>query len=175
MDFVDERSVEQYWGDLSPGEHVDAVSQVASMIITLQSIPLFQKQQQQPGPAGCRNCVAHGYWFTGLGAGPFDSREHVETWLNRQLEITQKFHQALDTVPPSHFDRLVLTHLDISPRNLILGPDAKIWLIDWGDAGIYPEGFEIASLKARRFEAPEYTDMLLEMLSKKSPMHEDLT
>ena len=175
MDFVDGKSVEQYWGDLSLGERVDVVSQVASMIITLWSIPLSQKQQQQPGPVGCRNCVARGYWFTEIGAGPFDSREHLEAWFNRRLEITQKFHQAPDTVPPFHFDRLVLTHLDIAPRNLILGPDGKIWLIDWGDAGIYPDGFEIASLKARRFEAPEYTDMLLETLSKKLPMHEELT
>lgn len=39
-------------------------------------------------------------------------------------------------------------------------------MIDWGDAGIYPEGFEAASLNARRFSAPVFTDMLLEKIHK---------
>jgi hypothetical protein len=64
--------------------------------------------------------------------------------------------------------------MDIAPRNLILGSDRKVWLIDWGDAVIYPDGFEIVSLKARRFESPEYTDMLLEILSNTIPEHEEL-
>ncbi|KAB8229917.1 uncharacterized protein BDW43DRAFT_314563 [Aspergillus alliaceus] len=174
MDFVDGRSVEQCWGDLSQAERVDVVSQVASIITTLRSIPLSDQQQQKPGPVGCKCCVARGFWFTDIGAGPFDSKEHLEAWFNDRLEISQKFHQAPDTVPPFHFDKLVLTHLDIAPRNLILDPDGKVWLIDWGDAGIYPDGFEVALLKARRFEAPVYTDMLLEMLSKTLPMHEEL-
>jgi hypothetical protein len=174
MDLVDGRSVEQCWPDLNQAEREDVVSQVASMIGTLRSIPLSPEQQQQPGPVGCKSCVARGYWFTDIGAGPFDSKEHLETWFNRRLEISQKFHQAPDTVPPFHFDKLVLTHLDIALRNLILGHDGKVWLIGWGDAGIYPDGFEVASLKARRFEAPEYTDMLLEILSKTTPKHEEL-
>ena len=91
-----------------------------------------------------------------------------------RLEIPQKFHQAPDTVPPFRFEKLVLTHLDVAPRNLILNSDGRAWLIDWGNAGIYPDGFEVASLKARRFEAPEYIDMLLELLSKIIPMHNEL-
>ncbi|KAI9037397.1 uncharacterized protein KD926_000360 [Aspergillus affinis] len=174
MDFVDGRSIEQCWADLSHTERVDVVSQVASIITVLRSIPLSPRQQQQPGPVGCKCCVARGYWFTDIGAGPFNSKEHLESWFNCRLEISQKFHQAPDTVPPFHFDKLVLAHLDIAPRNLILDSDGKVWLIDWGDAGIYPDGFEVASLKARTFEAPEYTDMLLEMLSKIIPMHDEL-
>lgn len=174
MDFVDGRTVEQCWSDLNQEERVEVISQVASMITTLRSIPLSEEQQQKPGPMGCKICVARGYWFTDIGAGPFDSKEHMEKWFNRRLDISQKFHQAPDTVPLFHFDKLVLTHLDIAPRNLILSPDGNVWLIDWGDAGIYPDGFEVAALKARRSQAPEYTDMLLEMLSETIPKHEEL-
>lgn len=174
MDFIDGVSVEQCWGDLKQTERMSVVSQVASMITTLRSIALSQEQQDQPGPVGCEGCVAHGYWFTDIGAGPFRSKEHMETWFNRRLDITKEFHQAPNDVPLFHFDKLVLTHLDIAPRNLILGSDRNVWLIDWGDAGIYPDGFEIASLKARRFESPGYTDMLLEILSNMIPEHEEL-
>jgi hypothetical protein len=47
-------------------------------------------------------------------------------------------------------------------------------LIDWGDAGIYSDGFEIASLKERRSEFPEYTDTLLETISYMISEHEEL-
>lgn len=166
MDFVEGRTVEECWDELSQTERVDVVSQVASMIITLHSIPLSQEQEQQPGPVGCKTCVARGYWFPDAGAGPFGSKDKLEAWFNRRLEITQHFKQAPKDAPPFHFDRLVLTHLDIAPRNLILGPDGKVWLIDWADSGIYPEGFEFAALHSRRSAAPEFTDMLFEMIPR---------
>lgn len=167
MDFVEGRSVEECWEHLSEMERVDIVSQVASMITTLQSIAV---PQQLPGPVGCRTCLARGFWFTDMGAGPFGSKEELEAWFNHKLAVCKNFKQAPETVPPFHFDNLVLAHKDIAPRNLILGPDRKVWLIDWGDSGIYPEGFEVASLNARRFSAPVFTDMLLEMI----PKHEEI-
>ncbi|KAJ5957695.1 hypothetical protein N7501_011974 [Penicillium viridicatum] len=174
MDLIDGVSVEQCWGNLKQTERMSVVSQVALMITTLRSIALSQEQQDQPGPVGCEGCVAHGYWFTDIGSGPFRSKEHMETWFNCRLDITKKFHQAPNDAPLFHFDKLVLTHMDIAPRNLILGSDRNVWLIDWGDAGLYPDGFEIASLKAPRFKSPEYTDMLLEILSNMIPEHEEL-
>lgn len=174
MDFIEGKSLEKCWGDLSQIQRKDVVSQVASIITTLRSIQLSQEQQQRPGPMGCESCAARGCWFTDIGAGPFDSKEDCEAWFNRRLDISQKFHQAPETAPLFHFDKLVVTHLDIALHNLILGPDGKVWLIDLGDAGIYPDGFEVASLKHRRFESPEYSDMLLETLSQVLPKHEEL-
>jgi aminoglycoside phosphotransferase (APT) family kinase protein len=167
MDFVKGRTVEECWDDLSQAERVDVVSQVASMITALHSITLSQEQQQQqPGPVGCKTSVARGYWFPDAGAGPFGSKEQLQAWFNRRLEITQHFNQAPKDADPFQFDRLVLRHHDIAPRNLILGPDGKVCLIDWADSGIYPEGFEFAALHSRRSAAPEFTDMLLEMLPR---------
>lgn len=163
MDFIEGRSVEECWEHLNDAQRMDAIAQVASMITVLQSIPV---PQHQPGPVGCTTCLARGFWFTDIGAGPFGSNEELESWFNNKLAICKKFKQAPETVPPFRFDKLVLTHQDISPRNLILGPDGRVWLIDWGDAGIYPEALEAASLNARRFSAPVFTDMLLEKIPK---------
>ncbi|KAJ5577625.1 uncharacterized protein N7459_006589 [Penicillium hispanicum] len=148
MDLIDAVSVEQCWGDLKQAERVEVVSQVASMISTLRFIPLSQEQQARPGPVGRESCVARGYWLTDIGAGPFKSKEHMETWFNRRLDITKEFHQAPDDAPLFHFGKLVLTHLDIALRNLIVDFDRNVWLIDWGDAGIYPDGSEIASTQS---------------------------
>ncbi|KAK2808375.1 hypothetical protein FQN50_004760 [Emmonsiellopsis sp. PD_5] len=167
MDFIAGRLVKECWEQLCEPERVDVVTQVASMITTLHSIPV----PQQPGPVGCRTCLARGYWFPDIGAGPFDSKEDLEAWFNHRLAICKHFKQAPDAIPPFHFDKLVLTHHDIAPRNLILYPNGKVVLIDWGDAGIYPKGLEATSLNVRRFTTPEFTNMLLEMI----PKHEEMT
>ncbi|KAK2738841.1 hypothetical protein FQN55_000397 [Onygenales sp. PD_40] len=167
MDFIKGKLVEECWEHLSEPERENVVAQVAFMITTLQSILV----PQQPGPVGCRTCLARGYWFPDFGAGPFGSKEDLEAWFNNRLAISKRCRKAPDTVPPFRFDKLVLTHHDIAPRNLILGPDGKVVLIDWGDAGIYPEGLEAASLNARRSTAPVFTDMLLKII----PKHEEMT
>lgn len=37
---------------------------------------------------------------------------------------------------------MVLTHNDLSMRNIIVGRGGKLWLVDWGWAGFYPPYFE---------------------------------
>ena len=38
--------------------------------------------------------------------------------------------------------RLSSPHQDLVMRNIILGKDGKIWLVDWGMSGFYPPWFE---------------------------------
>lgn len=42
---------------------------------------------------------------------------------------------------------LVFTHQDINMRNLIVGDDGCLWLIDFGWAGWYPLWFEYVVMK----------------------------
>ena len=54
-------------------------------------------------------------------------------------------------LPQVNFDdslSLVLTHGDINVHNVKLGTDGKVWLLDWGLAGMYPQWFEYASIMA---------------------------
>jgi aminoglycoside phosphotransferase (APT) family kinase protein len=41
---------------------------------------------------------------------------------------------------------LVLTHQDINPRNIIVGTDGRIWMLDFGWAGYYPPWFEYVAM-----------------------------
>lgn len=88
----------------------------------------------------------------------------VQAWYNRRLEITQHFHQAPPDALPFVFNKYTITHYDVAPPNLILDSDGKVWLIDWGDAGIYPEGFDFTALNAREWQSPELTEMLFQMI-----------
>jgi aminoglycoside phosphotransferase (APT) family kinase protein len=37
---------------------------------------------------------------------------------------------------------LVLTHGDLVPHNIILDDQNRVWIIDWGFAGVYPRWLE---------------------------------
>ncbi|KAH8111347.1 hypothetical protein DFH11DRAFT_1513109, partial [Phellopilus nigrolimitatus] len=81
--------------------------------------------------------------------GPFNS--------NSKSELTMLFNRAFRHAysmypynPPAlPFDELaplVLTHGDLTPRNIILGDEGKVWIIDWGCSGVYPRWFKISSM-----------------------------
>ncbi|KAF4763671.1 hypothetical protein HAV15_000135 [Penicillium sp. str.  len=118
------------------------------------------------GPVGCSACVAHGRFFPDAGAGLFSSTEPLQAWYNRRLEITQHFHQAPPDALPFVFNKYTITQYDVAPHNLTLDSDGKVWLIDWGDAGMYPEGFDFAALNACEWQSPEFTEMLFQMIPK---------
>ncbi|KAF1809592.1 kinase-like protein [Eremomyces bilateralis CBS 781.70] len=54
---------------------------------------------------------------------------------------------------PSRVDTLVFTHHDLAPRNILLDPSGRLWLIDWDYAGFYPIFFEYASI--HNFHIPQ--------------------
>lgn len=42
---------------------------------------------------------------------------------------------------------LVFTHQDLAPRNMMIGTDGNLWLLDWERAGFYPRYFEPVSMQ----------------------------
>ncbi|PWY69005.1 hypothetical protein BO94DRAFT_628598 [Aspergillus sclerotioniger CBS 115572] len=165
MDFINGTTLDRCWDELSQKKRVDVVDQVALMLDTLHSIPLPDAYQQLPGPKGDIRCLAHGYMFLDEGAGPFASIQEMEAWFDRRLDVGRLFNRIPEDVPSFHFDKLVLTHQDVMPRNLILDGEGMVWLIDWGYSGIYPEGFDYVGIKKKRSFGPEFVGMLLERIT----------
>ncbi|TBU44082.1 kinase-like domain-containing protein [Dichomitus squalens] len=59
---------------------------------------------------------------------------------------------ASTAMPSEPFDDirpLVLTHCDLNMRNILVGDDGRLWLIDWGWSGFYPEWFEYVTARRR--------------------------
>jgi thiamine kinase-like enzyme len=92
--------------------------------------------------------------------------EELESWFNHKLEVCLCFKKAPADTPCFRFKDFVLTHQDIAPRNLMLDQKGQIWLIDWGDAGIYPIGFEQAALEIRS-KNMEFAEAVLSNLFSK--------
>ncbi|KAG5337961.1 hypothetical protein C0989_008564 [Termitomyces sp. Mn162] len=79
--------------------------------------------------------------------GPFTSYSHLAQYFNeRQKRFADKYNLHLDT-PFDDSKPLVFSHQDINLRNVILGTDDRLWLIDWGCSGYYPEWFEYIAMQ----------------------------
>ncbi|KAL4245370.1 hypothetical protein ABKN59_009481 [Abortiporus biennis] len=66
---------------------------------------------------------------------------------NHKLDVRKRFCKTNPDTPP--FDEsypLVFTHNDISMRNVILGDDGKVYLVDWAFSGFYPAWMEYAAM-----------------------------
>jgi len=152
MDYVNGRSLDSCWDQLEAKVQIDIVNQVAYMVNRLQA-----KHFTSPSVIG--GGVSRGYYFSDFGAGPFTTKKDFEKWFNWKLALSKQFQRAAADVPPIQYSRFVITHCDITPRNLILDAQGQAWLIDWGCAGIYPPIFEATTLK-HQAQFPTFTSLL---------------
>lgn len=144
MDFNDGRALDKCWSGLPPDSQTRIAMQIAEMINEMRSINVscpgpFEREQF---PWRCR-------FFTDYSAGPFKNVSEMEDWFNHKLEICQHFGRAPKDMLRFQSNIFVLTHQDISPRNIILTRDGQPWLIDWAHAGAYPPVFKSAGLLAQ--------------------------
>ncbi|KAJ3974342.1 kinase-like domain-containing protein [Lentinula raphanica] len=115
-----------------------------------------------PGPLSAhepRSCILPPFFGPSRSErGPFASYADFASFFNkwaREAYDMQRYpinHPIRDT----RFDdseALVLTHQDINPRNIIVGTDNRLWLIDWEWSGYYPPWFEyIGMVKQLKIE-----------------------
>lgn len=140
MDRISGRCLQDHWVTLTDEEHDSVLSQLQDYLQQLRSIPV--PLYQAPGPIdGSRLMVM---WFSEDGKEPFESNAEMVAWQNRLLA-----HNTRPDDERRFVERpLVFTHQDISPRNLILDDDGKLWIIDWELAGWYPDYFESACIRS---------------------------
>ena len=165
MDYLEGTCLSECWSELEEGVKERVYQQVVNAIKEMQAVIV-----SQPGPIG--GGKSKGMWFTDYGAGPFGSREDMENWFNHKLEFCKGAGQA-DPETPSFtglFKPLVLSHMDISPRNLILDKNQDIWFIDWEFAGAYPVYFERAALLMQT----HFRDFKKELLARLKGYNEEI-
>ncbi|KLO88697.1 Uncharacterized protein LW93_4508 [Fusarium fujikuroi] len=162
MDYIQGSSLDKSWQtfDLTTKETV--AQQVAEVINKMQSTVL---NHIPVGPIGrSQDEKSQGPWFTDYGAGPFDTLKDLEDWCNHKIDVCVMVKQLPPDTTKFEFKDIVLTHQDLAPRNLVVDKDMKLWVLDWGCAGVYPKGFEQAALQVQAWNE-EYAEMVLERLS----------
>ncbi|KAK4861265.1 hypothetical protein LT330_004181 [Penicillium expansum] len=158
MDFIQSQPLDKCWASLPLSTQGEIASQIAEMIKEMQSIELLQ-----PGPIGGGPC--RGLFFTDYSAGPFMDTAEMEGWFNHKLDICKSVHKAPEDTPPFHFTKFVITHHDISPRNLVVDQHGRVWLIDWAYSGAYPPVFESAALSIQS-SFTDFNEMVLSLIPR---------
>jgi aminoglycoside phosphotransferase (APT) family kinase protein len=161
--FTDEEGGSIIVMDYIPGERLDHVWPLLSLwsklwvALTLRRYirQLRQINSSVPGPVADSPQRCYGGLIS-EPCGPFPDYASLSAFFNRRVYIPKKIiypdrhgNEIRCAYPdPEPFDDsspLVFTHRDIRMRNIILGKDGKIWLVDWGLSGFYPRWFEYVS------------------------------
>ena len=77
---------------------------------------------------------------------PCPTYADLSAWFKNRYTLSVKEEPQLHVgLPPEPFDDsqpLVLTHCDLNMRNILIGDDGKVYLLDWALSGFYPPWFE---------------------------------
>ena len=143
MDYIHGQRLDHAWPNLSIWEKLRTAWILRSYVRQLRMIQ--DSRSSIPGPLGLGPKRCPGLVISSLREqGPFPNSEALNTFINN---LCQKVNNA---EVPSRYrkpGRLFFTHNDINMRNVILGTDGRIWLIDWDFAGFFPRYFEFAASK----------------------------
>lgn len=110
-----------------------------------------------PGPLGpgleARVCDSHIHGTRNPKRGPFATYAELAAFWNERNEMAKQVEmiqwnasaEEAEALHRGRFDDscpLVLTHGDLNTRNILVGDDGRLWLIDWEMSGFYPPWFE---------------------------------
>jgi serine/threonine protein kinase len=145
MDFIDGKSLDYSWASLNEPEKNRILAKVAEGMLEMR-----KHRSIMPGPIGGGRC--QGRLFTSLEPGPFPNAEKFTAFYNEILKFSKKWNKTPKDTPDFKWDDFVMSHLDVTPRNLIVigdpnTTDFKVYFIDWAHAGFFPAGFELVQTK----------------------------
>ncbi|KAL2815991.1 hypothetical protein BJX63DRAFT_430584 [Aspergillus granulosus] len=97
-----------------------------------------------------------------LEGGPFESEQDFNRFILADLVKSAPVllqHYAEHALQDTH--EIVFTHADIAPRNILVDENAQITaLLDWEDAGWYPEYWEYIKAFSHWKPIPDWPDYL---------------
>ncbi|CAK7225577.1 hypothetical protein SCUCBS95973_005913 [Sporothrix curviconia] len=149
MDFIEGKTLSDVWPDLTLEEKTAYARELRAILVKMREIP--------PPPdnyiGACdgneirdgRNIGTHTAPVC-YGEDAFKEYLMLEFHPNMPTGMRRAFAQRLAKQAPH---RIVLTHGDLAPRNIMVRDGHIVALLDWEDAGWYPEYWEYVKLFQR--------------------------
>ncbi|KAH8110138.1 kinase-like domain-containing protein [Phellopilus nigrolimitatus] len=175
IDYVEGKLLSEVWPTFSSWERFRVAWTLRRYIRQLRRIssPL----SATPGPLGPSPRPCEGNMFGTRSRGPFADYAAMSKYYNDKLDLAKVTPYPLarperlcaepDTEPFDDSEPLVFSHLDLSMRNVIVGTDGRLWMIDWAWAGFYPRWFEyVATVSAAdNDEAPSSWERVIPLIT----------
>ncbi|KAK4642857.1 hypothetical protein QC761_401200 [Podospora bellae-mahoneyi] len=136
-------SLDQAWHDLTPGEQSSIKEQLRTQLTRMRACkqPFIGRLDRQPA----QNL------YDSIGTtklGPFDSEEQFDEWclarVNGNALTKWKWKRFVEKERRASSGSFVLTHGDLTPRNIMVKDGQITGIIDWERSGFYPEYAEYA-------------------------------
>ena len=135
----------EVWADLSDEERKTIVSQLREQIGNMRSCT-----QSYIGRVNNRSTCNLYERIPGQFCGPFIDEEHFDNWCLARVPdglfgfTRKKWTRWLEKERQKPFRKFVLTHGDLSPRNIIVDGGVVTGIVDWEKSGFWPEYAEYA-------------------------------
>jgi aminoglycoside phosphotransferase (APT) family kinase protein len=141
MDHINGLTLHDAWSNMIPSQKILVAEQIRGYILQLREL----KPHSESTSLRSRNQGIYSLNY-------FPNPEH-QTQLNEQLfaRMTPLVPDILQPyAPPNRKDKLVFTHGDLAPRNIVVDGEAHVTaILDWEYAGWYPQWWE--AVKAYQF------------------------
>lgn len=153
MDFVDGECLEEAWLSMDAEQKRSVAEQIGQIVTTMrQAAPPQRTIGAFGGPA--RDCRQ----ISEYSGGPFASEAEFNIFVLDLLRgtpplIRNTLAHALDVN-----SQIVLSHGDLTPRNIIVKGDRVQALLDWEYAGWYPEYWEYVKFFDRPTDCKDWKE-----------------
>ncbi|UNI15352.1 hypothetical protein JDV02_001891 [Purpureocillium takamizusanense] len=145
MERVEGATLQMAWPSLGWWLSLRLALQLRRFILKMRSVTSKSAGSLVTGQ--CRSFWLDDHFGLPARAMPSDISAFLAFWVNfisiRQ-ELKKDCHQHLSQRELSTLQssRLVFTHHDPAPRNMVVDPAQGLWLLDWDFAGFYPLCFD---------------------------------
>jgi aminoglycoside phosphotransferase (APT) family kinase protein len=140
MDYVEGSCLEDVWPDMSIDQRLSIARQLRCILSTMRAAPPATSNLI----GGCNGPARDCRYISDYTGGPFESEaEFNEFILNLGKRTPSLVRRTLsESLHEQNGHRIVFTHADLSPRNIIVQDGQIKGLLDWEFAGWYPEYWE---------------------------------
>lgn len=135
----------EVWAGLSEEGRSSIVAQLRDQISNMRTCT-----QSYIGRVNNRSTCNNYERFPGVVCGPFIDEEHFDQWCLARVPdglfglTRKKWTKWLEKERQRPFRKFVLTHGDLSPRNIIVDDGVVTGIVDWESSGFWPEYAEYA-------------------------------
>ncbi|KAF2210712.1 hypothetical protein CERZMDRAFT_44756, partial [Cercospora zeae-maydis SCOH1-5] len=137
MDFVEGECLEEAWPNMTEGEKTSIAKQLGVIVTRMRQVTPDQREISAFGSP-----IRDLRRFSDYNGGPFQTEEEFNEFVVDLYQLTPSLiRSALSGSLPKD-SRIVLSHCDLSPRNIIVKEGRIQALLDWEYAGWYPEYWE---------------------------------